>query len=159
MTPIDRIAQLREAFTTVLTGLSQAREAVHQMEAELLDWAEEAGDIHAYQQADEPTVAAKPPAAEVVPETAAPTEATPEPVEPTPEPTETEPTTDQATEPEPEPEPVSLEQVRAKLTALARAGHTAEVQKLIQARGVAKLSDVPEADYAALLADAEGLAA
>ena len=127
MTPTDRIAQLRDAFTTILQGLAQAREAVHQMEAELLDWAEEAGDIYAYQQANEPT----------------------------PEPTEAEPTTDQATEPE----PVSLEQVRAKLAALSAAGHTAQVQQLIQGRGVAKLSDIPETEYAALLADAEGIAA
>lgn len=150
MTPIDRIAQLREAFTTVLTGLSQARDAVHQMEADLLDWAEEAGDIHAYQQADEPTAPAPEPP---VTETAAPVEPTPDPVEPTPEPTEAEPAVDTA------PEPVSLEQVRARLSDLAAAGHTAQVQQLIQARGAAKLSDIPESEYAALLADAEGLAA
>ena len=154
MTPIDRIAQLREAFTTVLTGLSQAREAVHQMEADLLDWAEEAGDIYAYQQADEPTAPApEPPAAAEEPETAAPVEPTPGPVEPSPEPTEAEPAVDTA------PEPVSLEQVRARLSDLAAAGHTAQVQQLIQGRGAAKLSDIPESEYAALLADAEGIAA
>lgn len=150
MTPTDRIAQLRDAFTTILQGLAQAREAIHQMEAELLDWAEEAGDIYAYQQANEPTDPV-PPATE----TAKPIEPTPDPVEPTPEPTEGEPATDQAAEPE----PVSLEQVRAKLAALSAAGHTAQVQQLIQGRGVAKLSDIPEAEYAALLADADGIAA
>ena len=170
MTPIDRIAQLRDAFTTPLQGLSQAREAIHQMEAELLDWAEEAGDLHAYQQADEPIdllptatmerqkpddIDPRKPAADVETETAAPTESTPDPVEPTPEPTEAEPTTDQATEPE----PVSLEQVRAKLAALSAAGHTAQVQQLIQGRGVAKLSDIPAEDYPGLLADADGIAA
>lgn len=170
MTPIDRIAQLRDAFTTTLQGLSQAREAIHQMEAELLDWAEEAGDLHAYQQADEPTdllptatverqkpddIDPRKSAADVETETAAPTESTPDPVEPTPEPTEAEPATDQAAEPE----PVSLEQVRAKLAALSAAGHTAQVQQLIQGRGVAKLSDIPAEDYAGLLADADGIAA
>lgn len=174
MTPIDRIAQLRDAFTTTLQGLSQAREAIHQMEAELLDWAEEAGDLHAYQQADEPIdllptatverqkpddIDPRKPAADVETETAAPTESTPDPVEPTPEPTEAEPTTDQATEPAPEPEPVSLEQVRAKLAALSAAGHTAQVQQLIQGRGVAKLSDIAPEDYPGLLADADGIAA
>lgn len=154
MTPTDRIAQLRDAFTTILQGLAQAREAIHQMEAELLDWAEEAGDIYAYQQANEPTDPVSP-----ATETAKPIAPTPDPVEPTPEPTEAEPTTDQATEPEPEPEPVSLEQLRAKLAALSAAGHTAQVQQLIQGRGVAKLSDIPEAEYAALLADADGIAA
>lgn len=170
MTPIDRIAQLRDAFTTTLQGLSQAREAIHQMEAELLDWAEEAGDLHAYQQADEPIdllptatverqkpddIDPRKPAADVETETAKPIESTPDPVEPTPETTEAEPTTDQATEPE----PVSLEQVRAKLAALSAAGHTAQVQQLIQGRGVAKLSDIPAEDYAGLLADADGIAA
>lgn len=170
MTPIDRIAQLRDAFTTTLQGLSQAREAIHQMEAELLDWAEEAGDLHAYQQADEPIdllptatverqkpddIDPRKPAAAAETETAAPTESTPDPVEPTPEPTEAEPTTDQATEPE----QVSLEQVRAKLAALSAAGHTAQVQQLIQGRGVAKLSDIAPEDYPGLLADADGIAA
>ena len=161
MTPIDRIAQLRDAFTRLTTALTDIRRISHEMEGDLLDWYEEGTELHAFPIVDEPTEPPAPeePAADVETETAAPTESTPDPVEPTPEPTEAEPTTDQATEPEPEPEPVSLEQVRAKLAALSAAGHTAQVQQLIQGRGVAKLSDIPAEDYPGLLADADGIAA
>lgn len=157
MTPIDRIAQLRDAFTRLTTALTDIRRISHGMEGDLLDWYEEGTELHAFPIVDEPTEPPAPeePAADVETETAAPTESTPDPVEPTPEPTEAEPTTDQATEPE----PVSLEQVRAKLAALSAAGHTAQVQQLIQGRGVAKLSDIPAEDYAGLLADADGIAA
>ena len=157
MTPIDRIAQLRDAFTRLTTALTDIRRISHAMEGDLLDWYEEGTELHAFPIVDEPTEPPAPeePAADVETETAAPTESTPDPVEPTPEPTEAEPTTDQATEPE----QVSLEQVRAKLAALSAAGHTAQVQQLIQGRGVAKLSDIAPEDYPGLLADADGIAA
>ena len=159
MTPIDRIAQLRDAFTRLTTALTDIRRISHEMEGDLLDWYEEGTELHAFPIVDEPTEPPAPekPAADVETETAKPIEPTPDPVEPPPEPTEAEPTTDQATEPEPE--PVSLEQVRAKLAALSAAGHTAQVQQLIQGRGVAKLSDIPAEDYPGLLADADGIAA
>ena len=52
---------------------------------------------------------------------------------------------------------ISFEDVRAALAAKSVAGFTAEVRQLIEKYGAAKLSAVKEADYAALLADAEAL--
>lgn len=58
----------------------------------------------------------------------------------------------------PEEKQVTLEEVRGKLAELSKAGKTSEVRELIKKRGGAKLSDVDQGEYAALLADAEGLA-
>ena len=52
----------------------------------------------------------------------------------------------------------TLESVRAILAEVSRAGHTAEIRELLQKHGASKLSDVDPAHYAALVADAEGLA-
>lgn len=54
---------------------------------------------------------------------------------------------------------VSLEQVRAKLADLSRAGHTAEVKALIAEQGAEKLSDVAPDRFGDLLAAADRLAA
>ena len=53
--------------------------------------------------------------------------------------------------------PVSLEQVRAVLAEKSQAGFTAEVRGLLEKHGALKLSQIDPANYAALLADAEGL--
>ena len=53
--------------------------------------------------------------------------------------------------------PVSLEQVRAALAKKSQAGFTAEVRGLLEKHGAPKLSQIDPANYAALLADAEGL--
>lgn len=58
---------------------------------------------------------------------------------------------------EPEAKPLSLEDVRAVLAEKSRAGHTAEVRKLLEKHGASKLSEIDPAKYPALLADAEGL--
>lgn len=67
-------------------------------------------------------------------------------------------------QPKPEPkaapkeEPTyTLVQVREKLAALSRSGKQAQVKALIEKFGAAKLSDIKEEDYAALMAEAEGL--
>lgn len=52
---------------------------------------------------------------------------------------------------------VTLEEVRGLLAKKSQAGKTAEVRKLIQSLGAAKLSDVAESDYAELFKKAEGL--
>ena len=54
-------------------------------------------------------------------------------------------------------EPIPLEKVRAVLADKSRLGHTAEVKALLQKHGAVKLSEVDPAEYAALLAEAEGL--
>lgn len=59
--------------------------------------------------------------------------------------------------PEPEAKPLSLEDVRAVLAEKSRAGHTAEVRKLLEKHGASKLSEIDPVKYPALLADAEGL--
>ena len=67
-----------------------------------------------------------------------------------------------AKEPEPEkhaePEKkLTLADVRAVLAEKSRAGFTEEVKALIAKHGADRLSEVPETEYAALLADAEVL--
>lgn len=70
------------------------------------------------------------------------------------------PATKVNTEPKaaPKEEPTyTLVQVREKLAALSRDGKQAKVKELIQKFDATKLSDVKEEDYAALMAEAEGL--
>ena len=65
-----------------------------------------------------------------------------------------------AKEPEKPAEPekqLTLADVRAVLAEKSRAGFTEEVKALIAKHGVDRLSEVPETEYAALLADAEVL--
>ena len=52
---------------------------------------------------------------------------------------------------------VTFEAVRAKLAAVAQAGKQAEVKKLLNKYGAAKLSDIPKNKYAELMADVEGI--
>lgn len=52
---------------------------------------------------------------------------------------------------------LSLADVRAVLAEKSRAGFTEEVKALIAKHGADRLSEVPETEYAALLADAEVL--
>ena len=52
---------------------------------------------------------------------------------------------------------LSLEDVRAVMADKSRKGYTAEVKALLTKRGVSKLSDVDAKDYAALLAEVEGI--
>ena len=52
---------------------------------------------------------------------------------------------------------VTFVQLRSRLSEISRNGHTAEVKDLISKYGADKLSDIAEADYAAVLAEAEGL--
>ena len=59
--------------------------------------------------------------------------------------------------PEPKDEPVTFVQLRSRLSEISRSGHTAEVKELIAKYGAEKLSDIAESDYAAVLAEAEGL--
>ena len=59
--------------------------------------------------------------------------------------------------PEPEKQTVTFVQLRSRLSEISRAGHTAEVKELISKYGAEKLSDIAEADYASVLAEAEGL--
>lgn len=65
------------------------------------------------------------------------------------------------TEPKETTEPVepapTLEAVRDVLATLARDGHTEEVKALLTARGVQRLSDIPEGDRGALLQEAEAI--
>ena len=60
-------------------------------------------------------------------------------------------------QPTSEPQTVTFVQLRSRLSEISRCGHTAEVKKLIVKYGAEKLSDLAESDYAALLAEAEGL--
>lgn len=53
---------------------------------------------------------------------------------------------------------ITLEQVRAKLSALSQAGQQAKVKELLTSFGVKKLTDVLPDDYAELLAKAEAVA-
>lgn len=62
-----------------------------------------------------------------------------------------------AAEPKPVAKAVTLEQVRAVLAEKSQNGFTAEVRVLLEKHGAAKLSQIDPANYAALLADAEGL--
>ena len=59
--------------------------------------------------------------------------------------------------PEEKTETVTFVQLRSRLSEISRAGHTQEVKELIAKYGADKLSDIAEADYAAVLAEAEGL--
>ena len=52
---------------------------------------------------------------------------------------------------------VTLEQVRAALADKSQQGFTADVRALLEKYGAPKLSQIDPANYAALLADAEGL--
>lgn len=60
-------------------------------------------------------------------------------------------------QPTPKDEPVTFVQLRSRLSEISRAGHTQEVKELIAKYNADKLSDIAEADYAAVLAEAEGL--
>ena len=63
-------------------------------------------------------------------------------------------------EPEVKPEPVkeyTFTEVRTFLADKSRAGHTAEVKKILAAHGADKLSDLDKAEYAAVMAEAEVL--
>ena len=53
--------------------------------------------------------------------------------------------------------PVTLEDVRGLLADKSRAGHTAEVKALLIKHGADRLSGIDPANYAVLMADAEGL--
>ena len=48
-------------------------------------------------------------------------------------------------------------QLRSRLSEISRSGKTAEAKELIAKYGASKLSDIAESDYAAMLAEAEGL--
>lgn len=52
---------------------------------------------------------------------------------------------------------VTLEQVRAALANKSQQGFTADVRALLEKYGAPKLSQIDPANYAALMADAEGL--
>ena len=66
-------------------------------------------------------------------------------------------------EPEVKPEPeepkkeYTFTEVRTFLADKSRAGHTAEVKKILAAHGADKLSDLDKAEYAAVMAEAEVL--
>lgn len=60
-------------------------------------------------------------------------------------------------QPTPKDEPVTFVQLRSRLSEISRSGKTAEVKELIAKYGASKLSDIAESDYAAVLAEAEGL--
>lgn len=60
-------------------------------------------------------------------------------------------------QPTSEQQTVTFVQLRSRLSEISRSGHTAEVKELIAKYGADKLSDLAESDYAALLAEAEGL--
>ena len=59
--------------------------------------------------------------------------------------------------PEPEKQAVTFVQLRSRLSEISRNGKTAEVKELIAKYGASKLSDIAESNYAAVLAEAEGL--
>lgn len=59
--------------------------------------------------------------------------------------------------PEHKTETVTFVQLRSRLSEISRSGKTAEVKELIAKYGASKLSDITESDYAAVLAEAEGL--
>lgn len=60
-------------------------------------------------------------------------------------------------QPTPEKQTVTFVQLRSRLSEISRSGKTAEVKELIAKYGASKLSDIAESDYAAVLAEAEGL--
>ena len=59
--------------------------------------------------------------------------------------------------PEQKTENVTFVQLRSRLSEISRSGHTQEVKELIAKYGAEKLSDLAEGDFAAVLAEAEGL--
>ena len=59
--------------------------------------------------------------------------------------------------PKAEPKPITLEAVRAVLAEKSAAGHTDAIRGLLKKHGADKLSAIDPENYAALLADAEGL--
>mgnify|MGYP003321875923 FL=1 len=59
--------------------------------------------------------------------------------------------------PEQKAETVTFVKLRSRLSEISRSGKTAEVKELITKYGASKLSDIAESDYAAVLAEAEGL--
>ena len=62
-----------------------------------------------------------------------------------------------AEEPEPQAKEYTFTEVRTFLADKSRAGHTAEVKKILAAHGADKLSDLDKAEYAAVMAEAEVL--
>lgn len=62
-----------------------------------------------------------------------------------------------AKEAKPAAKAVTLEQVRAVLADKSQQGFTADVRALLEKYGAPKLSQIDSVNYAALLADAEGL--
>ena len=77
------------------------------------------------------------------------------------DPAEDEPQAAEAPKEQPTPKPeeatVTFVQLRSRLSEISRSGKTAEVKELIAKYGASKLSDITESDYAAVLAEAEGL--
>lgn len=63
----------------------------------------------------------------------------------------------EANEPEQAAKKYTFTEVRTFLADKSRAGHTAEVKKILAAHGVNKLSDLDKAEYAAVMAEAEVL--
>ena len=69
-----------------------------------------------------------------------------------------EPTPDPVEEPEkPKAPTLTLEKVRADLAQKSRDGYTEQIRSLLQKYGSDKLSGIDPKNYAALMADAEGL--
>lgn len=62
-----------------------------------------------------------------------------------------------AEEPEPQAKEYTFTEVRTFLADKSRAGHTAEVKKILAAHGADKLSDLDKAEYVAVMAEAEVL--
>ena len=62
-----------------------------------------------------------------------------------------------AEEPELQAKEYTFTEVRTFLAEKSRAGHTAEVKKILAAHGADKLSDLDKAEYAAVMAEAEVL--
>ena len=60
-------------------------------------------------------------------------------------------------QPTPEKQTVTFVQLRSRLSEISSNGKMAEVKVLIAKYGASKLSDITERDYAAVLAEAEGL--
>ena len=77
------------------------------------------------------------------------------------DPAEDEPQAAEAPKEQPTPKQeeatVTFVQLRSRLSEISRSGKTAEVKELIAKYGASKLSDIAESNYAAVLAEAEGL--
>ena len=77
------------------------------------------------------------------------------------DPAEDEPQAAEAPKEQPTPKQeeatVTFVHLRSRLSEISRSGKTAEVKELIAKYGASKLSDIAESDYAAVLAEAEGL--